>query len=289
MSTPTIFRNGIFIKDESKNPSGSVKIRPASYMLSKALERGDIVPGKTIITEATSGNMGIALAYEAKKIDCKVVIFMPASMTPERVKIMEDLGVEVRLVKNFEESIVQRDILSEKDGYFSTNQFLNPDNAKSHYEGLGKEIVEAAISRGKKIEAVVLGSGTGGTFMGVKKRVLESFPNAEFFLMEPTESQYVKTGKTGPHKIAGVQDGTIKCLLCPKEISGFIDIPGEDAIARAISLNKEGYKVGVSSGAYMLAAEKIAQKNGIDGSDDRVVVTIYPDSADRYDSVFSIK
>lgn len=284
-NTPAIFMNGILIKDESKNPSGSVKIRPMAHMIQKAIESGLIIPGETKIVEATSGNMGIALAYEAQRIECPVTIFMPSSMTPERVQIMESLGAVVELVDSFEAAIRERDALGSQEGYFSTDQFLNPHNAEAHYLGLAPEIIEAARSHHKKIAAVVSGSGTGGTFMGLRKGISEAFPEAKFWLMEPEESQHVRTGKTGPHKIAGVQDGTVACQLDKGSVDHFVSVPGNAAIERAIELNEAGHEVGISSGANMLAAEKIATMHGIRADCDAVVVTLFPDHADRYSSV----
>lgn len=284
-NTPMIkISDKIYAKAEVFNPTGSIKDRPASYIINDAEKRGILKKGDTII-EATSGNMGISFAWLAAErgYNCKIV--MPSNMSNERKQILRLYGAELIEVGegDFDGAIKLRDELSEKNGWFNCNQFNNPINIKSHVEGTAEEIIEFCDSITSKerpvyVEALVSGTGTGGTIMGCKETLNKRYPLCKMIAVEPEESPVMSGGEPGLHGIQGIGDGS-KFLVDLTKIKEVVTISTEDAKQRARELAREfGIFVGISAGANILASERWVEKNNPKG----IVVTFLCDRGERY-------
>lgn len=271
----------IWAKFEGQNPSGSIKDRMASFILNDAEKNGLIKKGDTII-EATSGNSGISFAFLGSERGYKVKIVMPCNMSKERKDMLKYYGAELIEVSegNFDEAINLRNELATSKGYFNPNQFSNPLNIKAHYEGTGVEILHQHT---KKIAAFVAGTGTGGTLMGVSRLLKLYHPNMKVVAVEPAESPVMSGGEPGLHGIQGIGDGS-KFLVNLKEVNDIITIKTNYAKERSLKLSREnGLFVGISSGANILACEKILEKYpDIEGN----IITVLPDRGERYLSCF---
>lgn len=280
--TPLVEVDGVHVKMECTNPGGSVKDRVAVYMLSEALRRGDLRPGDTVV-EATSGNTGIALALAAREVGCRTLVFMPEHMSPERVRMMEAAGAEVRLTSregSFAGACAQRDEYRGVPGHWIPDQFGNPDNTHCHRDRTGAELVRQLRDRGvTRVDVFVAGVGTGGTLMGVGEALAEWSPGVRLAAVEPTESAVLSGGAPGDHGIMGIGDGFVPALLDRGRVTDVVRVSTADAHAECHRLRAErGWCVGVSSGANMVAARAFRGQG-------RTVVTLWPDSADRYASV----
>jgi cysteine synthase len=190
-STPLPQLEGLFIKRECSNPGGSVKDRIARFMLEEAARRGELLPDDHIV-EATSGNTGIALAFVGRQLGYRVLIFMPEHMSPERRRMMENLGAEVRLTpraESFRGAIARRDAFRGRTGYYIPDQFANPDNVRCHALTTGHELVQQLRDRGHHgLDWFVAGVGTGGTLMGVARALRAHMPGVAIAAVEPEES-----------------------------------------------------------------------------------------------------
>lgn len=266
----------ILAKLEMFNPSGSVKDRIVKYMVEKAEREGRITSGT--ILEASSGNTGISLAMIGAVKGYKVVIVMPESMSVERRKIIKSFGAELILVsdedwKNGKAIDFARE-LAEKNGYFFLNQYENENNVWAHYETTGKEIIEQT---GGKIDVFVAGIGTGGTIVGVGKRLKEFNPNIKIVGVEVSRDS----------KIQGLRNISLESSYKPpildfSVIDEIVVVRDEDALKiRERLIKEEGLFVGLSSGANMFVALEKAKELGRG----KVVVTVFPDSGNRYLSV----
>lgn len=282
-NTPLLNIEGIYAKLETYNPTGSVKDRAIWYMVKKAEERGELKQGYKII-EVTSGNTGIALAMISAVRGYKFTAIMPDSMSIERIKMIKAYGAEIILtpgsedvggaVKKYEEIIK-----NESDSVWLPRQFENPDNIEAHELGLGREIVEQTSGT---VDALVAGVGTGGTLIGVALALKNNNPNVKIFAVEPEESAVMSGGIAGLHKIQGIGDGFIPKIIQDNLglIDGVIKVSSREAVDMQKKLvKKHGLLVGISSGANMVAANKIKEKFG-------QVVTILPDRGERYLSKF---
>ena len=269
----------IYAKLEYLNPSGSIKDRIAKYMIEQAEKRGDLKPGYTIV-EATSGNTGIAFSMVSAAKGYKMIVVMPEVMSIERRRIMQAYGAQVVLTpaKEFVEGSVRKaKEIASQPKHWLAGQFTNPDNVAAHRETTGKEILEQT---GGKVDAFVAGVGTGGTLMGVAEALRAHNPNVKIIGVEPAGSPVIsKGGPAGPHKIEGIGDGFIPDIVDVSKVDDWILVTDEEAIGMARRLSRErGLFVGISSGANVVAARKVAEKLG----KGKVVVTVLPDSADRY-------
>ena len=270
----------IFAKFEGYNPSGSLKDRMAVYIIDDAEKKGLIKKGDTLI-EATSGNSGIAFAMLGAERGYKVIIVMPKNMSEERKKILKIYGAELIEVEDgkFDDAIALRDKLAEENGYFNPNQFSNPLNAKAHYETTAPEILHQHTNM---IAAFVSGTGTGGTLMGTSMLLKMYHPFMKTVAVEPAESPVMSGGQPGLHGIQGIGDGS-KFLVDLDLVDDIMVISTQDAIDRAKRLAKEnGLFVGISSGANVLAAERLLDKYpDMQGN----IITILCDRGERYLSV----
>lgn len=269
----------IFAKLEKSNPGGSIKDRPAYYMIKEAIESGKLKKGMTIV-EPTSGNTGIALSLIGKQLSFDVEIYMPASMSMERVRIMESFGAKViRTEEGGLQGSVDAALARLKEGnVFMPDQFSNPANPLAHYETTGPEIWEQM----QDIAAFVSGFGTGGTVSGIGKFLKEKNPKIKIYAFEPAESPLYTEGHAGPHRIQGISGNFIPKNLDPSIVDKFFSLPDQEALDMARRLAKEeGLSVGISSGANVAAALRVIDmldQEGIIGN----VVTVLPDLGERY-------
>jgi len=277
-NTPLLrLRSGIFTKLESVNPSGSIKDRMASYMIEQAERRGELKPGSEIL-EATSGNTGIAFAMLSASKGYRFTAVLPGNMSRERVKMMEAFGASV-VVTPAKDDIAgairkYEELAKERPDAWLPRQFNNTDNIDAH-RGTGKEI----LSQLGHVDVFVAGVGTGGTLMGVTKTLKEANPDVRIVAIEPAESSVLGGKKGGPHGIQGIGEGFIPPLLDMRLLDEVIAIGSSDAIKMAARLaREEGLLVGISSGANVLAALKIAKPLG----KGKNVVTVLPDRGERY-------
>ncbi|NLG53635.1 MAG: cysteine synthase family protein, partial [Clostridiales bacterium] len=207
----------LYAKAEYYNLTGSIKDRAALYMLKKAYEKDEIKPGD-IIAEATSGNTGISFAAIGACLGHKVKIFMPDRMSRERIALMESFGAGVTLVSKeeggFLDCIDRAEKLCEQGGVYLPRQFSNPDNTAAHFNDTGNEIVRQLSALGLRADGVAAGIGTGGTIMGLTKRLKQANPNLKAFPIEPASSPTLSTGyKVGSHRIEGISDEFIPDLV----------------------------------------------------------------------------
>jgi|TARA_R110000868_G_scaffold83904_4_gene236866 cysteine synthase A len=284
-NTPMIkISDKIYAKAEVFNPTGSIKDRPASYIINDAENKGLISKGDTII-EATSGNMGISFAWLAAERGYKCKIVMPSNMSDERKQMLRLYGAELIEVDagDFDGAIELRNKLAEENGWFNCNQFENPINIQSHKEGTAKEIINfcensSTLDKHVYVEALISGTGTGGTIMGCKETLSKRYPICKMIAVEPEESPVMSGGEPGLHGIQGIGDGS-KFLVDLTKIEEVVTIKTEDAKDRARKLAREtGIFVGISAGANILASERWVEKNKPNG----IVVTFLCDRGERY-------
>jgi len=278
----------VLAKLESRNPTFSVKCRIGAAMIQDAIDRGALKPGMTIV-EPTSGNTGIGLAYAAAILGYPLVLFMPASMSIERRKVLVALGAKLELTPAPEgmSGAVRRAeelVASDASKYFLPQQFNNPSNPAIHEKTTGPEIWNDTDGA---VDVLVAGVGTGGTITGVSRFIKKQKGKAiHVVAVEPAESPVISQKRAGqelkpsPHKIQGIGAGFIPGNLDLGLIDEVIQVPSADAVAMAKRLGKEeGLLVGISSGAATVAALQIAQRPEFQGKN---VVVVLPDGGERY-------
>jgi len=268
----------IYVKLEKYNPGGSIKDRAALGMIEKAEKEGILKPGDTIV-EPTSGNTGIALAMIGKLKGYKVIIVMPETMSIERRNMMKAYGAELVLTegaKGMKGAIEKaEELANDKEGYFVPQQFMNEANPLKHYETTADEIIKDL----KEIDVFVAGVGTGGTIAGVGERLKQYNSSIKVVALEPSKSPVISGGQAGPHKIQGIGAGFIPDIYKKELVDEVITISDEDAFEYARRMGKEeGILVGISSGANIAGAIKLAKQLG----KGKIVVTVAPDGGDKY-------
>ncbi|MBP2002728.1 cysteine synthase A [Paenibacillus shirakamiensis] len=272
----------IYAKLEYQNPGSSVKDRIAISIVEEAEKAGHLKPGGTII-EATSGNTGIGLALVAAAKGYKSVIVMPETMSIERRNLLRAYGAELVLTPGSEgmNGAVKKaeEILSENPDYFLADQFKNQANVKIHRETTGPEIVEAIESIGGPLDAFIAGIGTGGTISGAGEVLKKQYPDIKIYAVEPAASPLLAGGKPGPHKIQGLGANFIPEILNREIYDEIIHVENEEAFEQARKVAKEeGILSGISSGAAVLAALKVAKELG----KGKKVVVVIPSNGERY-------
>lgn len=270
----------ILLKLEFRNPLNSVKDRIGKAMIEAAEADGSLKPGGVIV-EPTSGNTGIALAFVARAKGYRCILTMPESMSLERRKLLKLLGAELQLTpaeKGMKGAIEKAtEIVSKTDGAFMPQQFDNPANPEIHRKTTAEEIWADTDGH---VDAVVAGVGTGGTITGVAEVIKSRNPDFQAIAVEPADSPVISGGKPGPHKIQGIGAGFIPKNLNMDIVDSVELVGNEEALGTARRLaNEEGIAGGISSGAAVAAALKVAARPEMKG---KRIVAILPSMAERY-------
>ena len=270
----------VLVKLEYLIPAGSTKDRAAKYMIQDAQDKGLLKEGAVII-EPTSGNTGIGLASLAAVLGYRMILTMPDTMSQERINILKAYGAEIVLTdgkKGMQGAVEKAEELSrEIPGSFIPGQFENPANARAHRETTGPEIWEDTQG---KVDIFVASVGTGGTLTGTGTFLKEKNPAIRVVAVEPEESPLLSKGHAGPHGIQGIGANFIPDLLDQSIYDEISTVKTEDAIRTSKKMaKKEGILVGISSGAALCAALRLAVKEENAG---KTIVVILPDSGDRY-------
>lgn len=269
----------VYVKLEYYNPSGSVKDRAASHMITEAEKRGLLKPGATII-EPTSGNTGIGLAMNAAAKGYKAILVMPDNMTKERINLLKAYGAEVVLTpaaKRMPGSIQKAmELLDEIPGSFMPQQFQNSANPDVHRLTTGPEILEQMDHR---LDMFIATAGTGGTITGTGEYLREHLSDIRIIVVEPKGSPVLSGGEPGPHKLVGTSPGFIPQILNTGVYDKIVQVEDQDAIDTVRKLaSMEGILVGPSSGASVWTAIQYARQLG----KGKRIVCIAPDTGERY-------
>jgi len=275
MVTPLIKINEkLYAKLETYQPTGSVKDRMIRHLVDAAINEGSIIPGKTSLVEATSGNTGISLASVAAKLDCTCTIVMPKNMSLQRKQMMKAFGAHIIETNDndFIGAIALRDkLVQSSDNVWCPYQFENKRNIECHFQTTAKEIHDQVLDLNLNWSAFVHGSGTGGTMMGIKKYIDRNQLNVDCVLTVPAEP-------AAYHGIQGINDGD-DFLLDKSQMSEIIPVQTSFAINRMKKFAREsGLLVGISSGANLAVAEKYLEIHDTDG----IVITMLCDRGERY-------
>ena len=270
----------LLAKVEYFNPTGSVKDRIALSMIQDAEQKG-ILQRDSVVIEPTSGNTGIGLASVCAAKGYKCILVMPDNMSVERIKLIKAYGAEVVLSPaklGMKGSVEKAEELAKQyENSFIPSQFENPSNPEIHYKTTGPEIYK---SSNKKVDIFVAGIGTGGTVSGVGRYLKEMNRNIKIIGVEPQDSPLLTQGKAGPHKIQGIGANFVPKTLDKKYIDEFLTASNEESFEYSRMVGKyEGILVGISSGAALSAAIKMAKRNENNG---KTIVVLFPDSGDRY-------
>lgn len=270
----------IFAKQESRNPLGSVKDRVALFMIDAA-ERDGLINQDSTIIEPTSGNTGLGLAFICAARNLKLILTMPESMSIERRKMLSHLGAELVLTpaaNGMKGAIATAEEIRDKTpNSFIPNQFTNPACPEAHRATTGPEIWEQTQGN---IDIFVSGVGTGGTITGVGEFIKAKKPEMKAIAVEPANSPILSGGEHSPHKIQGIGAGFIPKVLNTEIIDEIITVTNDDAFATAKLLAKtEGLLCGISSGAAAWATLQVA---ALEENRDKVIVTVLPDTGERY-------
>lgn len=279
-STPLIQIDGIWIKLEFLNPSGSIKARIAKYMIERAEREGLLKPGDTIV-EASSGNTGNAMSMVAAVKGYKMLVMMPNGMSRERTAISRAFGAEVRTIGDFHvnDALAEVRRLGNMPGYFAPQQFDNEWNVDENREWLAQEIL-AQLPAGVLADVVIGGVGTGGTIIGVGQAFKAVNPACKVVALEPSESCTILCGEIGKHLIEGIADGFIPGIIQRHRalLDDVITVASEDAVREMRRLAREhGIFVGPSSGAHLIAARELRDRYEVEN-----VVTFFCDEGEKY-------
>ena len=271
---------GLLLKLERFNPGGSVKDRTALAMIEDAEKSGQLTPGATII-EPTSGNTGVGLAWIGRLKGYRVILTMPDTMSVERRNLLAAYGAELVLTPGSEGmkgAIAKAEQLcAETPNAVILGQFTNPANPAIHYATTGQEIWEDTAGQ---VDVFIAGVGTGGTVSGVGLALKQHNPQVKVVAVEPASSPVLSGGKSGPHKIQGIGAGFVPDNYNPAVIDEVLTIDNDEAILASRQVaQSEGLLVGISSGAALAGAVRLAQRPENKG---KTIVALLPDTGERY-------
>lgn len=272
-------KGNILAKAEFFNPASSIKDRAAYFMIKDAEEKGLIKKGGVMV-EPTSGNTGIGLAWICAIQGYKLILTMPETASEERVKLARFFGADVVLTPAAEGiggAVKKAEEIAAEKGGFIPDQFANPVNAYAHYRTTAEEILSDTEG---KVDYFVSAFGSGGTLTGAGKRLKEVLPDVKIIAVEPARSPLLSEGRSGPHKIQGIGANFLPEVLDKTLIDEIVVCSDEDAFAYSSALAKEeGLLCGISSGAALFAAAKIASREEAAGKN---IAVILPDTGERY-------
>ena len=269
----------LYAKLELFNPSGSVKVRISLKMIDDAFKEGRLSK-ESVIIEPTSGNTGIGLALVAKVRGLRSILVMPDTMSIERRNLLKAYGAEIVLTDGklgMKGAIAKANELAESIPHsFIPAQFDNESNPEAHYLTTGPEIYRDLDGQ---VDIFVAGVGTGGTVTGTGKYLKEQNKKIKVVAVEPLTSPVLSEGKSGPHKIQGIGAGFVPKVLDTKVYDEVIPVSNEEAFLYAHIAGKEGLLIGISSGAALCAAMKLALRKE---NENKNIVILFPDSGERY-------
>ncbi len=273
--TPVIELDGLYIKLEGYNISGSVKDRPAKWMIEGLEKKGRLKPGDTIV-EPTSGNTGISLAMLGAAKGYKVILVMPDTMSSERQAVMRAYGAKIILtegIKGMAGAIEEAGKLVKEEGCIMPGQFDNRDNILAHEESTAIEILDDF----PKLDYFISGIGTGGTITGVAEVIKKVYPDVKIIAVEPEESPILSKGEKGSHGIQGIGAGFIPSILDLSLIDEIKTVKTEVAKAETRRLSEKGLFLGISSGAAIYVGYEFLKKEK-----DKIILVIAPDGGLKY-------